>query len=169
MTRFALATVALLALGACSAPATTTSPATGTPTVAVSTSATPTPTAAAPRDATTLANLIKQTTTTKILTIDENNDPNNKIGRPGGYTSAATLYDSTVTCTDIGADCGATIEVYPTAAEAQARADYIQTILKASPVLGTEYDTPVGTALLRVTGIMKPSVAALYSAAMLKA
>lgn len=56
--------------------------------------------------------------------------------------------------------------MFPTAAEAQARSDYIQGVLKAMPALGTEYDTVVGTALLRVTGIMKPSVATLYAAAM---
>ena len=86
----------------------------------------------AQKDATTLANLVKQASTTKIVTIDENNDPNNKIGRPNGYISAAILYDSTVKCTELGTDCGAGIEVFPTAAEAQARADYIQSILKAA-------------------------------------
>lgn len=37
--------------------------------------------------------------------------PRNKIGRPGGYISAATLYDQVVTCTELGVECGATVEV----------------------------------------------------------
>lgn len=28
----------------------------------------------------------------KVVTITEDNDPNNKIGRPGGYTSAAVIF-----------------------------------------------------------------------------
>ena len=172
MTRPVLAAVALLALAACSpAVSTTTAPVSSAPPAAAPTSSTPTPTPTpvVQKDATTLANLVKQASTTKIVTIDENNDPNNKIGRPNGYISAAILYDSTVKCTELGTDCGAGIEVFPTAAEAQARADYIQSILKSMPALGTEYDTVVGAALLRVTGKIKPSVATLYAAAMAKA
>jgi hypothetical protein len=175
MTRPVLAAVALLAFAACSSPTTSTAPAGSTPAVAASTSSaakaapTPTPTPVVQKDATTLANLVKQSTTTKIVTIDENNDPNDKIGRPGGYISAAIMYDSTVKCTELGTDCGAGIEVFPTAAEAQARADYIQGILKSMPALGNEYDTVVGAALLRVSGKVKPSLATLYAAAMTKA
>ena len=56
------------------------------------------------------------------------------------------------------------VEVWPTAADAQRRSDYIQGILKDSPVLGTEYDTLNGAALLRIDGKVKPSVAKNYAA-----
>jgi hypothetical protein len=102
---------------------------------------------------------------TKVIQITEDNDPNNLIGRPNEYSQAATLYDSRTPCTDLGADCGATIEIWPTAAMATARGKYIQKELKAYPILGPEYDLVHGTALLRVTGVMKPTDEAGYATA----
>lgn len=129
---------------------------------ATETSASPTPTPQA-KDATELAEAVKQPSTTKVVTITEDNDPNNLIGRPNGYVSAAVLYESSVKCDDLGADCGATIEVFASPEEAQARSDYIQAMLKEAPVLGSEYNTVVGPALLRVSGKVKPSVATQYA------
>ena len=43
---------------------------------------------------------------TKIVTITENNDPNNKIGRPNGYVSAAVLYDPSLNCDASRIRCG---------------------------------------------------------------
>ncbi|RKR73483.1 hypothetical protein C8E83_0576 [Frondihabitans australicus] len=129
---------------------------------------TPTPTKAAPvvTAAAISADLqSKIPQVTHVLQITEDNDPNNLIGRPNEYTQAATLYDSRTPCTDIGADCGATIEIWPSAALATNRVNYIQTELKANPILGTEYDYAHGNAVLRVTGTMKPSDEAGYLAA----
>lgn len=76
------------------------------------------------------------------------------------------LYDSRAKCSDgLGADCGATVEGWLTAADAKARAAYIEKLLKASPLLGSEYDVVQGTYLLRVTGTIKPSKEKAYSAA----
>ncbi|MFE6926362.1 hypothetical protein ACFVAV_35500 [Nocardia sp. NPDC057663] len=99
------------------------------------------------------------------MTITENNDPNNLIGRPNGYVDAAVLYDSTTTCPDLGSDCGAMVEVWPTPEAAQQRANYIATLQQASPILGTEYHHVRGRVLLRVTGDVKPSLNAEYSKA----
>jgi hypothetical protein len=134
--------------------------------VAPKASATPkAPTAAAVAAA--LSTKIPEISKTVQITAD--NDSNNLIGRPGKYTDAATLYDSRVSCTSLGVDCGATIEVWPTTSDAQARSDYIQGALKAAPALGTEYDYVNGTLLLRVTGIIKPADAAIYQEAFVAA
>jgi hypothetical protein len=118
-------------------------------------------------DATAIAAQVKAAipTVTKVVTIDENNDPNHLLGRPAGYVSAAVLYDSGTTCTGIGSDCGATVEVWPTAEAAKARHDMLAAIMKASPILANEYDFLSGSALLRVDGHLKPSVAKAYQAA----
>ena len=118
-------------------------------------------------DATTVAQTIKAavSTATQIVTITEDNDPNAKIGRPGGYISAAVIYDSGLTCTDLGATCGATLEEWPDEAAARDRAAYIQQALMDNPVLGTEWDDVVGGMLLRIPGEQKPSVAQEYAAA----
>ncbi|NEA35294.1 hypothetical protein [Streptomyces sp. SID13031] len=100
----------------------------------------------------------------KIVQITEDNDPNNLIGRPTGYLDAAVLYESTLTCDKPGADCGATIEIWPTAKAATDRAAYIQKNLKDIPMLGTEYNYTNDSALLRVNGELKPSLAAKLNA-----
>lgn len=99
------------------------------------------------------------------MTIDEDNDPNDLIGRQGGYTSAAVIFDSGAECSTLGAECGATIEVFATAADAQARYDYIDGIRDQSPILAKTTDTLAGPALLRVANAVKPSVGTQYSAA----
>lgn len=91
-------------------------------------------------------------------------DPNHLLGRPGGYTSAATITDPRVKCTETSTSCGATIEVYPTEAEATARSEYIQGILGNGGMLGTEYHYFAKTALLRVTGELTPDQAKAYAA-----
>jgi hypothetical protein len=100
-----------------------------------------------------------------IVQITEDNDPNDVIGRPTGYADAATLYDSRVACDELGAECGASVEIWGDPAAAQARMDYIQGILGSTTVLGTEYDYVRGAAIIRVTGALKPSEAAEYEAA----
>lgn len=91
-------------------------------------------------------------------------DPNHLLGRPGGYTSAATIVDKRISCTETSTSCGATIEMYPTADEALARSEYIQGILGNGGLLGTEYHYFSGPALLRVTGELTPDQAKVYAA-----
>ena len=128
---------------------------------------TPTPTPL-PASATELAELLRTQipSITQILTITEDNDPNDLIGRPNGYIDAVIIYDSNVACTEPGASCGATLEIWSDRATATARSEYIQGILTESPALGTEYNFLSGVALLRVDGDIKPSVAATYEAAL---
>jgi serine/threonine-protein kinase len=107
---------------------------------------------------------IPEVTQTIALTAD--NDANNLIGRPNGYTAATVLVDSRAQCTTDGpgVDCGATIEQWPSAEAAQRRADYIQAIGKNLPIM-SEWTTVKGDLLLRVTGKLKPSAAETYKAA----
>lgn len=100
----------------------------------------------------------------KIVQITEDNDPNNLIGRPTGYLDAAVLYESALTCDKPGADCGATIEIWPSAKAAKDRAAYIQKNLRDLPMLGTEYEYTNDSALLRVSGKLKPSLAGKFNA-----
>jgi hypothetical protein len=103
----------------------------------------------------------------ELTVLNEDNDPNNLIGRPGGYTSAAVLTDKLGDASDPepGVAWGATVEVFATHADAQKRKDYIQSILAGSPILGTEYDYVAERALLRVSGELKPSHAKEYETA----
>ncbi len=103
----------------------------------------------------------------EIVTVTEDNDPNNLIGRPNGYSAAAILMDSRIECSppgSLGVDCGATIEQWPDQAAAQKRADYIQEMLGNLQFAGTEWTTVKGNLLLRVAGELKPSEADRYEA-----
>ncbi|TCO41049.1 hypothetical protein EV646_116141 [Kribbella antiqua] len=102
-----------------------------------------------------------------LWTYTEDTDPNNLIGRPGGYTSATFAYDNRVPDCKAKPDsmCGAQVEQFANEADAKRRLDYIAGIYKAAPILGTEYLTVEGSTLLRVTGELKPSVNRAYVAA----
>ena len=102
---------------------------------------------------------------TKVVTITENIDPNNMIGRPNGYISAAVMVDRTLPVCDstaFGVDCGATVEVWSTPAVAATRAKYIHAILGVGGALGSEWDFVKGDTVLRVSGNLKPSQAGMY-------
>lgn len=103
---------------------------------------------------------------TESVEITEENDPNDLIGRPGGYTESVVLHDSRVACDDdVSVGCGAKVEVFDDSDAAADRADYIQSILEGNAALGTEYHYVDGPVLLRVSGELKPSAAEEYEAA----
>ena len=102
---------------------------------------------------------------TKIVEVNEDNDPNEgSLGRPNSYVAASVLYDSRLTCPDLGMDCGATIEQYPDQAGAQRRSTYLQAIRQGG-ILGREWNTVKGPLLLRVAGDMTPAEAKQYETA----
>lgn len=119
------------------------------------------------RDATEIAEELKgeSQTATKVVTVTEQNDPNNLIGRPNGYDSAAIIYDSEVSCDSLGSECGVVIEVFDDESSAQARGEYIQGILKEAPVMGSEWDYVKGPVVLRVSGELAPSSNSMYAEA----
>jgi hypothetical protein len=57
------------------------------------------------------------------------------------------------------------IEVWPTAAAAKKRADYIRGALADNPILGSEWHYLNGAVLVRITGKVKPSEANRFKAA----
>ncbi|MGZ0151843.1 hypothetical protein ACXJJ3_32625 [Kribbella sp. WER1] len=102
----------------------------------------------------------------KVTVWTAETDPNKKLGRPDGYTSAATICDPRVKTADSepGASCGLTVEVWSSEADAKQRAEFIATAQKnGNGVLGTEYHTIHGGALLRVTGELTPDQAKVYA------
>jgi len=102
---------------------------------------------------------------TAVVVYDETNDPNDLIGRPGQYTSAASMADARADGGD-GIDAGAVIEVFASPTDAQARSEYIQGLLtELGPAFGTEWHHLQGTHLLRVSGTLPPSVNDEYAAA----
>jgi hypothetical protein len=121
--------------------------------------------------ATELPDLVQQMRTgvpeiTDALIYDETTDPNDLLGRPNGYTAAASLTDSRASdpAGTGGIDLGAVLEVWPTPADAQARADYIAALQKGNTLLGSEYHHVRGNVLLRVSGQLPPSVNEVYAA-----
>jgi len=107
----------------------------------------------------------------QLMVYDAANDPNDLLGRPGGYTSKVAFADSRVPVEDVASEDadaikrGGSIEVYPDAGAAKARSDYIQSIVQGATLLGTEYHYLDGGALLRVTGILTPEEASTYETA----
>jgi len=99
---------------------------------------------------------------TKLVTITENNDPNDMIGRPSGFIAAVVLFDAWTTGSDgLEASYGATIEQWRTPADAKARMDYIQGILKGMTVSGIQYDYLRAVDSSGSTAL-KPTAAATY-------
>lgn len=133
-----------------------------------STSSSPSPSAtAAQLTAMQLAHRVKSKVSKvqKVVHITEDNDPNDLIRRPNGYIDGAILYIKGAPQDDFGVAEGAFIEIWPTETAAQRRAKYIPSIQKRAPMLGSEYDTVRGRALLRVDESIKPSYAKRIKAA----
>jgi uncharacterized protein YceK len=101
----------------------------------------------------------------QITTYDENTDPNSLLGRPNEYIQKTSFADTQVASpsTDNG-----TIEVFSTAADAQARKAYVDGISKAASFVGY-YSYQSGVYLLRVSYDVPPSRAKQYETAFLAA
>ncbi|MEH0820907.1 MULTISPECIES: hypothetical protein [unclassified Micromonospora] len=103
---------------------------------------------------------------------DENTDPNDKLGRPGQYTSRASadVPGGDKDSEKYGIDRGLVVEVFATAGDADARSTFIQDALKNVQFLGTEYHyRPADQrVLVRLTGKVKPSQAKKFEDAVAK-
>ncbi|MFE2142173.1 hypothetical protein ACFXA3_10540 [Streptomyces sp. NPDC059456] len=103
-------------------------------------------------------------------TVTAENDPNHFLGRPHQYSSKVTFTDGRIPADQTeghqpgDVELGGSIEVFPNAADAQARHDYIQTVTKGMPAL-TEYDYLHGQTLVRVSRLLTPAQAADYEKA----
>lgn len=139
-----------------------------------SSGSTPAKTAAKPKPltaSTAFTQLSAAVPTAKLSgTVTAANDPNHLLGRPGQYTSKVTFADSRIKASDVSGtskgdvDRGGAIEVFATARDAEARAKYIEAIVKAMPIV-SEYDYAHGTVLVRVSHYLTPAQAAGYKSA----
>jgi hypothetical protein len=107
----------------------------------------------------------------RFTEVTQRNDPNGLLGRRNGYISAAVIADNAATPLDreLGVDNGATVEQFRTKRAAYRRYDYIQGILRSSPMLGSEYDKVEGSTLLRISGDLTPGAASAYKKAFRRA
>lgn len=120
------------------------------------------PAPAAPRDAPsvveTLTRAVPSARSGVVYTAET--DPNHLLGRPGAYTSKAEFSDVRAAVTDTPGS----VEVFPSAALAESRRDYIRTVAQGLPMV-TEYDFVVGSVLVRVPGTLTPQQAVEYQTA----
>lgn len=98
------------------------------------------------------------------IEITEDNDANDLIGRPGQYDAAVFLALDSLGCSgphydELSIDCGIKLERWPSADDAAARAQDIQTKLQTYG-LGAEWDYGTGRVLLRIAGDVPPTQAA---------
>ena len=96
---------------------------------------------------------------TKVVYITEENDSNELLGRPTGYTSAAVLHDrrfSPGETDETSVNNGATIEVFSTARLADARKAYIDGISENLSLVA-QYTHTLGPALIRADYRLSPS------------
>lgn len=94
-------------------------------------------------------------------------DPNNLLGRPGGYTSKADFTDDRAKPKlDDEVQNGGSVEVYEDPAKAEERAKFIADMLDKMKIFGTEYHYLKGGILLRVSGALTPDQAAEYEDAL---
>lgn len=171
-TALAAAATALTLLAGCGGdPPAPSQPAIAPSTSAATTTAASPTTAAQAMDAKAVLDALKAAglPLTAIVAQDENTDPNDKLGRPGQYTSRASadVPGGDKTAEKYSIDRGIVAEVFATPEDAAARAKYIQDALRNAPILGTEYHyQPADKRILvRLTGEVKPSAAKAYEAA----
>lgn len=93
---------------------------------------------------------------TGVQSVTENNDPNNKLNKQGGYTASVYFVDNQVTHSvegsDIvqkGNDAGGNVEVYKTKEEAEKRNTYISAFDGTALNPGSHY--VYGTVLIRTS------------------
>lgn len=156
----ALVALAPLLLAGCSGGSST--PAASSSSAAPASSAS-TPAPATPASALDTAKAVGGADVSTTYALTEDNDSNNLLGRPNGYSAAAigvipSLDASLCDAAKSGVDCGFAVEVWPNAAAATERGQYIQS-MKTGGALGTEYDYAKDGVLLRVSGDVKPSLA----------
>lgn len=99
---------------------------------------------------------------TNIVVYDEKTDPNEKLGRPGSYTSKANFSDPAHEDSDL-ANPDNTIEVFTSEEEALARAEYVKSVTAGTMM--EQYIYQVGVYVLRLDFDVLPSDAAKYEEA----
>jgi hypothetical protein len=140
---------------------------------AQNTSATTTSAASQPLTAEQIVTkLVAKIPTVKLVkTYTAADDPNHQLGRPNGYLSKTAFSDNRVPTDQLmntepdSGERGGSVEVFPDAAGAKTRSEYIQTIAKSLP-FAAEYDYLKGGILVRVSRLLTPEQAKEYDAAL---
>lgn len=176
MKRLIIPAVVVLLVGAGCSNAAEPEPANSTTSAPTSSAAQSQTPSAANQDASALYEaLAAQIPQLSLVTVyDADTDPNDLLGRPGGYTSKVAFADAGVPPAEVASEDpdaiarGGSIEVFPQPAQAQSRMDYIQALMQdagIAAIAGTEYNYVQGGALLRVSGKLHPDLAAAYEQA----
>lgn len=94
---------------------------------------------------------------------DEETDPNELLGRPGGYEAKANFADSTLEPegAPVGVENGGSVEIYMDEASAERRQAYLEVLGEEIPLI-VEYDQRVDSILLRLSNRLTPDEAAVY-------
>jgi hypothetical protein len=103
----------------------------------------------------------------KVQCFTEDNDPNDLLGRPGGYTSKCDWADEREEQYNPEDTIGGSVEVFDTAEDAAARAEYLEAFA-GSGALSTGYTWVVpdsGLTVLRIDQELTPTQAKQYRSA----
>ena len=98
----------------------------------------------------------------KVVIYTEDTDPNNLLGRPGQYVGKLNFGDTRYK--DKKAEDFATIEIFKTEAERDARHDYVDNVTKGTPFFMYQYKHE--NLLMRLPHEMTPTQAKEYEAAL---
>jgi hypothetical protein len=107
---------------------------------------------------------------TGLIVYNATTDPNHLLGRQGEYTSKDAWVDRAAVAAGAGSpssdpggtEFGGGIEVFSTAADAQARLALLKAL---RPPFGDGYDYLAGSAILRLSNYLTPAQAAKFRAA----
>ena len=94
------------------------------------------------------------------------NDPNEQLGRPGGYTSKVNFRDTRLEQSeDTDVDGGGSLEVFENENDAKSRYEYVDAITRGNGLFN-EYHWLEGTIFLRVSKSLTPDQAEEYNKAL---
>lgn len=98
-----------------------------------------------------------------IVTVTQENDDNDMLGRPNGYTSKVYFKDSRHMDAGLNPEEQNTIEIFANEDDATARREYIEKVVKEMPMFN-QYIIQSGTAVMRLDRALEPDQAAAYEA-----
>ena len=100
------------------------------------------------------------------IVYDAASDPNELLGRPGGYTSKVNFSDSRLEVgSDFDIDYGGSVEVFPNESDAADRYAYVDAITSGGGLFG-EYHWLQHTVFLRISKSVTPDEAGEYQQAL---
>jgi hypothetical protein len=101
----------------------------------------------------------------EVQVFDASTDPNERLGRPGQYTSKASFADTRIGTAVDGVDGGGDVEAFDDPDALSERAEYLAGFADQQ-LIGGWYQYTAGNAILRVPFELTPDQAAQYDAAL---